>query len=244
MVDFCGAQVAPGAICFRKEDDLGIVLKRTSIKAGGPQENRSAADRKPREKRWSEILKAAAEVFHEKGYDAATLQDIADRVGILKGSIYYYIKTKGDLLDSLLVEVHKEGLAMIRECAATPGTVFDKLEAMIRGHVDYMSRNRAKTAVYLHELKALDTAHREALFSPHEFRDEFLSLIKQGQREELILAELDPKLTAQSMLGWINSLYQWYRPQPRKSHTAIANHFMTTMLRGIASNKGLKLLEK
>lgn len=206
-------------------------------------EGRGQTDRKPREKRWSEILKAAAEVFYEKGYDAATLQDIADRVGILKGSIYYYIKTKGDLLDSLLIEVHNEGMAMIRRCAATEGTIFDKLGAMIRGHVDYMCRNQAKTTVYLHELKALDPDHRESLFRGHDFRDEFLILIEQGQKTGLVLPDLDAKLTSQAMLGWINSLYQWYQPKPRKPAHVIADHFVSTMLRGIATSKGLKLLE-
>jgi AcrR family transcriptional regulator len=52
-------------------------------------EGRSSTDRKPKEKRWQQILQAAADVFYEKGYDAATLQAIADRVGILKGSISY-----------------------------------------------------------------------------------------------------------------------------------------------------------
>ena len=207
-----------------------------------PGNGRGANDRKPREKRWQEILKAAAEVFYEKGYDAATLQEIADRVGILKGSIYYYIKTKSDLLDHLLTEVHNEGVAMIRQRSEESGTVFDKLEAMFRGHIDYMCRNQAKSTVYLHELKALDPKRRESLFRGHEFRDEFLALIKKGQAEGLILDSLDPKLTAQTMMGWTNSLYQWYRPQPRKPMDQIANHFVTIMLRGIATAKGLELL--
>lgn len=203
---------------------------------------RAANDRKPKEKRWQEILKAAADVFYEKGYDAATLQDIAARVGILKGSIYYYIKTKGDLLDHLLTEVHNEGVAMIKARASEPGTVFDKLDAMFRSHIDYMSRNQAKTTVYLRELKALDPIRREALFRGHDFRDQFLILIKKGQAEGLILPSLDPKLTSQTMMGWTNSLYQWYRPQQRKPVRQIADHFITIMLRGIATPKGLALL--
>ena len=187
-------------------------------------------------------MKATADVFYEKGYDAATLQDIADRVGILKGSIYYYIKTKSDLLDHLLKEVHNEGVAMIRERSTVPGTVFDKLEAMFRSHVDYMSRNQAKSTVYLRELKALDPDRRDTLIHGHDFRDHFLVLIKKGQAEGLILPELDAKLTAQSMMGWTNSLYQWYRPQQRKPVKVIADHFITIMLRGIATRKGLELL--
>ncbi len=216
------------------------VTKKMEPVASG--NGRGVNDRKPKEKRWQEILKAAAEVFYEKGYDAATLQEIADRVGILKGSIYYYIKTKGDLLDHLLTEVHNEGVAMIRQRAEISGTVFDKLDAMFRSHIDYMCRNQAKTTVYLHELKALDPKRRETLFRGHEFRDEFLALIKKGQAEGLILESLDPKLTAQTMMGWTNSLYQWYRPQPRKPTDQIANHFITIMLRGIATKKGLESL--
>ena len=203
---------------------------------------RGQGDRKRREERWQEIVDAAAEVFYEKGYEAATLQEIADRVGILKGRIYYYIKTKGDLLDNLLVGVHSEGLAMIRECAAVEGTIFDKLSAMIRGHINYMSRNQSKTSVYLHELKALGADYRNRLFRSHEHRDEFLSVLRRGQEEGLIDPDLDPKLTAQTMLGWINSLYQWYTPKRGASIIAIADHFAAIMLRGLATEKGLKLL--
>ncbi len=216
-----------------------VIAKRVAVRG---ESLRGTNDRKPKEKRWQEILKAAAEVFYERGYDAATLQDIADRVGILKGSIYYYIKTKSDLLDHLLIEVHNEGVAMIREQATVPGTVFDKLDAMFRSHIDYMCRNQAKTTVYLHELKALDPVRRESLFRGHEFRDEFFVLIQKGQKDDLVMSDLDPKLTAQSMLGWVNSLYQWYRPQSRKPANQIADHFITIMLRGIATPKGLKLL--
>jgi AcrR family transcriptional regulator len=207
-----------------------------------PASPRPQADRKRREERWLEIIGAAAEVFYEKGYEAATLQEIADRVGILKGSIYYYIKTKGDLLDHLLLSVHNEGLAMMRECAATEGSIFDKLAAMVRGHIDYMSRNQSKTSVYLHELKALGPEYRERLFRGHDFRDEFFTLLKAGQDVGLVAAGLDPKLTAQTMLGWINSLYQWYEPRRRTKTETIADHFIFIMLRGIATPKGLKQL--
>ena len=205
-------------------------------------EGRPSTDRKPKEKRWQQILQAAAEVFYERGYDAATLQDIADRVGILKGSIYYYIKTKGDLLEHLLTEVHNEGLEIITEQAQAPGTVFGKLDGMIRSQINYVCRHQAKTTVYLHELKSLTPEKRDSLFGTHDFRDLFEVIIRTGQEEDLILPEIDPTMTSQAMLGWINSLYQWYRPQPKRPAKLIADHFVTLMLRGIATPKGLKLL--
>jgi AcrR family transcriptional regulator len=65
--------------------------------------------------RWSEVLEAAAAVFAEKGYPAARIEDIAARVGILKGSLYYYIESKEDLPYALTVGGHTKGLATIEE---------------------------------------------------------------------------------------------------------------------------------
>ena len=181
-------------------------------------------------------------VFYEKGYDAASLQEIADRIGILKGSIYYYINTKADLRDQLLADVHHNGIAMISRRAEVEGTAMDKLEAMIRGHIDYVCRNLEKTTVYLQELKKLSSAERSALLGSETYRDVFLKVIVQGQREGLILSSLDPKLTAQAMLGALNSVYQWYKPRRNHGADNVADHFVTTILRGHASEKGLRSL--
>ena len=198
------------------------------------------AERKPRAERWVEILDAAAKCFFEKGYDAASLQDIADRVGILKGSIYYYIKTKPDLRDALLLEVHNEGLARIKALAETPGNALDKLEAMIRGHVRYIAQNLEKTTVYLMELKSV--AKKGGLFDKQEYRDVFRDVIREGQNEGTLLSDLDPGLTAQAMLGAVNSLYQWYRPRRERPVEPILEHFVTVLLRGHASDAALKEL--
>ena len=52
---------------------------------------------KPPRRRQQEVIEAAARVFHEKGYESTSIQDIAEAVGILKGSLYYYIRSKEDL---------------------------------------------------------------------------------------------------------------------------------------------------
>ena len=208
------------------------------------KEARATTDRKPKEKRWKEILDVAAEVFYEKGYDASSLQEIADQVGILKGSIYYYIKTKRDLLDNLLIEVHKGGIARLRHLAATEGPPLTKLYATIYGHVQFICENLAKTTVYLHELQKLKPEQRAELIGLHEFRDEFLQLIREGQSNGDILPDLDPKLTSQALLGAINSSYQWYRPNRGKPSAQVAEYFAITSLRGIATSKGIKAIEK
>ena len=78
--------------------------------------------------RWNEVLEAAAAVFQEKGYQAARIEDIATRVGILKGSLYYYIESKEDLLYALTVDGHTKGLEAIQEDDATRAADAAELE--------------------------------------------------------------------------------------------------------------------
>jgi AcrR family transcriptional regulator len=213
--------------------------KTLARKAAPARKVSESSDRKPKAERWEELLQAAAAVFYEKGYDAATLQEIAERVGILKGSIYYYIETKADLRNNLLVEVHTEGLDAIRRYAASEGSALDKLEVMIRGHIEYVCKNLVKTTIYLQELKKLSPEERGKLLDGQSYRDVFLEVIELGQQQGSISDALDSKLAAQAMLGSLNSVYQWYRRASGRSYQAIADHFVTTLLSGHAVNSEL-----
>ena len=61
------------------------------------------------------IVAAATRLFHEKGYESTSIQDVAEAVGILKGSLYYYIQTKEDLLYALALDGHTKGVATLEE---------------------------------------------------------------------------------------------------------------------------------
>ena len=86
--------------------------------AAGPQREQ-AAELPPRgtlnETRWEEVLAVSSKVFEEKGYRGATLQDIATRLGLLKGSLYYYIQSKEDLLFEILRRAHQQGIDFVAE---------------------------------------------------------------------------------------------------------------------------------
>lgn len=129
----------------------------------GRAERRSGGARKPRKERWIELLQVATEVFCEKGYEAASLQDIADRLGMLKGSLYYYIRTKEDLLYEVINDVFQQGLANIESLASQPGDPVERLYKVIVGHVDHMCRRLTGTAVFLHELDSLSADRQKSI---------------------------------------------------------------------------------
>lgn len=200
---------------------------------------KSVGERKPREERWAELLDVAAKTFATRGYDATSLQDIAGALGILKGSIYYYIKTKGDLLAHLLRNAHEKGIRNIQPIADGPGDPLSRLAAMIRTHTNYVCTDRDRTAVFLHERKRLTPEQRaEYLGDEHAYRRYFEQVLQQGQDAGLIRDDLDPKLAALCLLGSLNSVYQWYKPSATFSVDSIGDTFVVSWLSGVSTDAG------
>jgi AcrR family transcriptional regulator len=202
--------------------------------AEGRAQRRGAGDRKPREERWPELVEVAATVFCEKGYDGASLQDIADRLGILKGSLYYYIHSKEDLLYEVISSVYAEGIANLKALAARDGDPLQRLRAAVVGHVELECRNLTKTAVFLHELQALPADRQaELIDGEHAYRAVFSELIEAGQKDGLIRADLNAKLAALSILGSMNWLYRWFRPDGEFTARQIGEQFADMAVRAL-----------
>jgi AcrR family transcriptional regulator len=200
----------------------------------------SGAERKPREERWEELIKVATEVFYEKGYDGASLQDIADRLGMLKGSLYYYIRTKEDLMFEVISTVHREGLAVVQARADSEGDPLQRLENVITGHVEHTCRNLVSTAVFLHELSVLPLERRqEALGSEHAYQGVFRELIELAQTEGLVRADVNPRLATLSVLGTTNWVYRWYHEGGEFTPEMIGRQMAEMVIRGIATPEAL-----
>ena len=201
-----------------------------------------SSERKPREERWAELLEAATEVFAEKGYDAASLQDIAERVGILKGSIYYYIDSKADLLAHLLQDVHTSGLQSMRALAEVDGDPLTRLYNMIVGHVFYVCSNLSKTAMFLHEVRKLTP--------PSGPRSWVMSMAivmssRTSSPRGRPWADTRPdqsKLAAVHTLSSLNSINTWYHVGGDFVPFEIAQQISASTLMGLATPKGVRIL--
>ena len=80
-----------------------------------------------RRNREPELIAAAVEVFYEKGYATASLQDVADIVGVLKGSLYHYISSKEELLAWICIESHAQAADIMAEVAESEAEPLDQL---------------------------------------------------------------------------------------------------------------------
>lgn len=199
-----------------------------------PQRAARAAGRPVRQDdgRWNELLGIAASTFAERGYQTTSLQDIADQFGVLKGSLYHYIRSKDDLLYEVIRAVYTGGLENLRTLAAAAVDHATKLRSVVRGHVLYLIENIVGTTVFLHEFEQL-SAERRAAMPVHEYSTILAELIRDAQADAVVKPELDPQLAALAVLGMTNWVYRWYRPDG--SHTAeeIADQFSEILVSGL-----------
>jgi AcrR family transcriptional regulator len=186
-------------------------------------------------KREQEIIDAAAEIFHRQGYSDTSVQNVADAVGILKGSLYYYIDSKDDLLYRVLLEVHDAAHSIIEEVAALDSlSPLERLRVYVQRHVEYNIRHLTKVAVYYHDYKLLAPERRAEIRRQRKMYEDFVEgLITEAQAQREVAADLDPHVLANCMFGAVNSIYTWYRPGGKVSASQLADTLTRFALAGV-----------
>lgn len=187
-----------------------------------------------REVRRSEIIDTAAEIFRTKGYAATSIQDIADAVGMLKGSLYYYIDSKEDLLAAVIGEAHRRGMEWVELLEDTDGDALARLRAFVKAHIANVTANLVSTSVFFHEFRSLSGARRADIITKRDRYDTFLrELLEQGKREGAVCEDVDAKLTSMAILGMVNWVYHWYRPQGPSTPEEIGSAFADLVVGGL-----------
>jgi AcrR family transcriptional regulator len=182
-------------------------------------------------RRHAEVLNAAAQVFFEKGYEATSIADIGERCGLLKGSLYYYIRSKDELLYEVVKDVF--GRRRLMEELAE-GSTPERLLRFVEGHVLYLTQNITKTAVFLHDYRSLSPQRRKlAKQREQEYVAAVTQLIEEGQADGSFRREVDPKLATFAVLGAINWVYRWYRDGAAHTPEEIGQEFAEIIVRGL-----------
>jgi AcrR family transcriptional regulator len=215
-----------------------MLVARQALKTTGTTKRHSGAsngrDRSPR-RREREVLDAAAKVFHMRGYADASVQDIADELGILKGSLYHYIDSKQDLLFRLLDETHEEVRAILDDVAALPDLEpLERLKEYTRRQVEYTSHNIAKMAIYYHDADLLSEDRRQELYRKRRVHEKFVAdLIAEAQKRGQASAELDPRVLTNCLFGSMIWVYRWYKPGGKLRPAQLAETCAEFVLRGV-----------
>lgn len=158
------------------------------------------------------ILDAAAHLFHQKGFAAATVRDLADAVGILSGSLFHHFANKDEILFAVMENVIIEMDASLDAALATAPDTKSRLRALIRNELEFIHGPKgAATAVLVYEWNTLSPENQNRLLQRRRaYFARWHTVLAQAKAEGLV--QQDPALLRQLLHGAIVWSVNWYDP--------------------------------
>jgi AcrR family transcriptional regulator len=186
--------------------------------------------------REDQVRAAALRLFREKGYHATSMRDIANAVGINKGSLYSYIRAKEDLLIPVFEQAMGVLLEQIEQISADESlTPTARLQRAVHAHVTAVADNLDVLTVYLSEWRQLAT---ESLATNRGQRERYAALFHDILRDGIAAGEfrpMDTRIVMLGMIGMCNYLFRWYRPDGRLTPDQIADELIDMVMQGVRS---------
>ncbi|MBZ0133918.1 MAG: TetR family transcriptional regulator [Rhodocyclaceae bacterium] len=180
-----------------------MAVVRTKTKPRAP-----AADEGNRR---AELIRAAGKLFVEKGFDATTIRDIADAVGMRSGSPFYHFKSKQDMLKSVMIEGLQAALAAQQEAVAGVRGAEARFRALVKSHLRIILEDHTEFPVLLYEWRALtDDSRAEVIAVKDRYEAVWQSVLKELTKAGLL--KDDGRVTRLLLFGAFNWTVQWYRP--------------------------------
>lgn len=169
----------------------------------------STKERKPHN--IDSIVDVAVRVFLKRGYDGASLDQVAKAAGITKSSIYYHSTGKEDLLARGVGRAFDALFAALEEPEANQGGYVDRLKFVMRRTIEITMAKMPEVALLL-RVRGNTRTERRVLERRREFDRLVAQLFEQAQRAGEIRSDINARLATRLLFGMLNSMTEWYRP--------------------------------
>jgi AcrR family transcriptional regulator len=181
-----------------------------------------------------EILRTAARLFQQRGYDATSMNDVAAALKLSKGGLYHHFQSKDEILFNLMN--HAMDITQARVIDGVKGIADpeERLRMLIRRHIEVvMSVRDREITVMLHENHPLPPAMRRRINARKKDYVHFVeNLIAEVQRGRSSRGSITPRAAAFALLGMINWIYQWYRPEGALDEESLARQYTEVFFGG------------
>lgn len=175
--------------------------------------NPTAVRTPKQQQRFNEIVVAAAGVFQRYGYEAATLEEVAQKLGVRKVTLYRYIGGKEDVLYAIIDDALQRMSEANRRWRTEATDPLEQIRLFLEDHVAFVIDNHAHVGVYFADLRGLPAARRQALESVADgYQEQLETLVREAIATGELDDAYDPVLTTHGLLGIVNYAYRWYRP--------------------------------
>ena len=203
----------------------------------------------PRQEPRQEILRAAARLFQQQGYDATSMNDVAAALKLSKGGLYHHFQSKDEILFHIMshaMDITEErvinvvrridGASLDRARADVTRTdvTEERLRTLIRLHIQLvLSPEDREITVMLHENHPLPPALRRKINGRKKDYLHFVEhLIADVQRKRSSQSSVTPRAAALALVGMINWIYQWYKPDGPLTGDALVRQYTDIFFHG------------
>ncbi|PLR78761.1 hypothetical protein CU633_04230 [Bacillus sp. V3-13] len=193
----------------------------------------TAITRRKGEDTREEILEISLRLFVSKGFNSTSMQDIADAAGITKGGLYYYVKSKDDILFSLHDRFINEGLCRLEIVDKQTMGTKEKLIKLLNTHLEIIYQYKDDITLFFKEFDQLSPDKFKIVQKKRdEYYDIFFRTVEKGKNEGAFNVG-DSKIVVLYMLGASNFMYQWYNPYGRMTIDQLSNIYIDFVLNGL-----------
>jgi TetR/AcrR family transcriptional regulator, cholesterol catabolism regulator len=197
----------------------------------------------PRQEPRQEILRAAARLFQQQGYDATSMNDVAAALKLSKGGLYHHFESKDEILFHIMshaMQITEDRVINVvrrldvRGDASGMDITEERLRTLIRLHIEVvLSPEDREITVMLHENHPLPPALRRKINARKKDYVHFVeNLIADVQRKRGSRSSVTPRAAAFALVGMINWIYQWYKPDGPLTGDALVQQYTDIFFHG------------
>jgi AcrR family transcriptional regulator len=179
------------------------------------------------------ILRAAADLFNERGFRESSLDELAQRLHVTKPTLYYYVKSKDDILLQCLGAAMGAIDPILATLEHSESTGLEKLRHFVRGYIDILTGDFGRCLV-LTGFGPLDHASRRKLRPAYRRIDGAVRKVIVEGIQDGSIARCDPKIAAFTLFGAMHWLTHWYRPNGQWTPAEIADRMLDLFEQGLA----------
>ena len=195
-------------------------------------------------RRRAEIVSAAATIFRQKGYQASTLADVSEAVGVDRASLYFYVSSKDEIFDEIVSELVKTNTVEAERIAGSDAPAPDKLRTLVVSLMVSYAENYPFLYVYLQQNLSHVSEQRQGWAAElrgvnRRYEAAVQGIVQQGIDDGTLRPVLDAKVVAFGLMGMVSWTHRWFNPETSLVQALeIGEEYASMLLHGLVAVAG------
>lgn len=182
-----------------------------------------------------DVIKIAATLFVEKGYNGTSIREIAKKCGLTSSSLYSHVSSKEEILFDIAMKGGQAFIDAIKPLAISTSEPLGRIKEAISIHINLLVTHKEEAQIFLNEWKFLSDENKTRLIEKRrEYEQYWIDILKDGITKKNIKPG-NTELMLLFIMSVLNWVYQWYNPKGLFSTKEIANDFADKILYGLAT---------